>query len=433
MLFSLEVLPAREGDCLLLHWGTALAPRLAVVDGGPKGTFKEQLGPRLETYRQRSGKPSATLEWVMVSHIDGDHITGINTLVEQIRSDAETGQAARWRLKRLWHNAFNDVLGDATDAYYSKLPAGVTADAEGEPPPTLAPVLASHLQAKQGLSEVVANHLAGDIAALLASHPQGRELRDDHRWLQDQGLTAMLNSPATNVAGKPTLLTSALTEAVDIGGLLVQVVGPMAAEIKQLQIEFDKYLKKSGLAVQAALAAYADESIPNLSSIVCLVRAGSGATAKTILFTGDARGDKVLAGLHAAGLLDVHGKMDVDILKVPHHGSDRNTAPEFFRALRARYYVLSGNGLYGNPDTGTLRWIAEARGKGDDYTLALTYRPEDQDETHKNYLAGQGKAFDPKRHSIVRALEQLRTEGYKFKLLAGGPQMLSLGTEKPIW
>ena len=55
------------------------------------------------------------------------------------------------------------------------------------------------------------------------------------------------------------------------------------------------------------------------SSIVCLVKFGD----KSILLTGDARGDKVLNGLTQANLFE-NGKLKIDILKVPRHGSARN-------------------------------------------------------------------------------------------------------------
>ena len=36
-IFSLEVVRARKGDCLLLHYGTEKQPRLGLIDGGPSG------------------------------------------------------------------------------------------------------------------------------------------------------------------------------------------------------------------------------------------------------------------------------------------------------------------------------------------------------------------------------------------------------------
>ena len=89
---------------------------------------------------------------------------------------------------------------------------------------------------------------------------------------------------------------------------------------------------------------------------------------KRILFTGDARGDKVLAGLELAGLLKADGKstMHVDIFKVPHHGSDRNVDPIFFRRITADHYVFSGNGEHGNPERETLQMFLDERGDRED-------------------------------------------------------------------
>ena len=46
MILTLEPLPAKEGDCLLLHWGTKAAPKLAVIDGGPARVYEDSLEPR---------------------------------------------------------------------------------------------------------------------------------------------------------------------------------------------------------------------------------------------------------------------------------------------------------------------------------------------------------------------------------------------------
>ena len=46
-----------------------------------------------------------------------------------------------------------------------------------------------------------------------------------------------------------------------------------------------------------------------------------------MLLTGDVRGDHVVSGLQRANLLP-GGKAHVDILKIPHHGSDRTVDTE---------------------------------------------------------------------------------------------------------
>ncbi|HEX6161000.1 MAG TPA: hypothetical protein VF111_12590, partial [Thermoanaerobaculia bacterium] len=72
MLFTLEALPAEEGDCLLLHWGTKDEPHIALIDGGPGRVYENHLRPRLEELVQNLGVDQLTLEVVMVSHMDSD-------------------------------------------------------------------------------------------------------------------------------------------------------------------------------------------------------------------------------------------------------------------------------------------------------------------------------------------------------------------------
>jgi beta-lactamase superfamily II metal-dependent hydrolase len=52
--------------------------------------------------------------------------------------------------------------------------------------------------------------------------------------------------------------------------------------------------------------------------------------------------------------------MHVDVLKVPHHGSDRNVTKTFFKTLTSDIYIISADGKYRNPDFSTLKWIIEA-------------------------------------------------------------------------
>jgi hypothetical protein len=96
------------------------------------------------------------------------------------------------------------------------------------------------------------------------------------------------------------------------------------------------------------------------------------ADGKRILLTGDGRGDHTLEGLEKAGLLDGDGKLHVDILKMPHHGSDRNVDQDYFEKIHADHYVISADGKHHNPDVATLRMISQAR-PDDDFTLHLTY------------------------------------------------------------
>src|SRR6266511_1116582 len=89
MIMTLEPLRAEEGDCLLLHWGTTAAPKLAVIDGGPGLVYEDSLEPRLQEIRTNLGVDRLTIALVMVSHIDNDHIVGIKKLFRALKSEID--------------------------------------------------------------------------------------------------------------------------------------------------------------------------------------------------------------------------------------------------------------------------------------------------------------------------------------------------------
>jgi hypothetical protein len=189
----------------------------------------------------------------------------------------------------------------------------------------------------------------------MASVGQGRDLRlaakklgwDLNREFQGKLVRFPTTGPQPIPIGGP-------------GGMTFTVLGPLESKLKSLQKEWDKQIKRLGLAQALAQAAeYADTSVFNLSSIVVLAESpGPDGTTRRMLLTGDARGDHVLEGLEAANLLK-DGTCHVDLLKLPHHGSNRNLEPKFFEQITADHYVVSSNGeRFDNPDLDTLEWLA---------------------------------------------------------------------------
>jgi glyoxylase-like metal-dependent hydrolase (beta-lactamase superfamily II) len=339
MLFTLEALPARHGDALLLHYGDPRRPRLIVIDGGPRGVYKKSLKPRLEALREsRTPDGALPIQLLMVSHIDDDHIQGVLELTGEMIERQDDEQPQLWKIRKLWHNSFDDILGNHSDDLFHAAEARVGAAGFGEEVPPDLPV-------------------SREAALVLANVPQGRELR------QNAGKLAIrANQPFEN-------LVLATGEPVDFGdGLSFRVLGPAPSQVQALQEDWDKQLKKKGLAEPAQAAAYLDQSVYNLSSIVVLAEAGG----RTMLLTGDARGDHVLEYLEAAGLFDQDGRIHVDLLKLPHHGSHHNVGDDFFERITADHYVASGDGGYDNPELETFEMISRVRGEGD-FTVHVTY------------------------------------------------------------
>ena len=81
---------------------------------------------------------------------------------------------------------------------------------------------------------------------------------------------------------------------------------------------------------------------------------------KKLLFTGDGLGKDVLDVLSEKKMLNPEGRLHVDILKVPHHGSERNVSAQFFDTVTADMYIISANGRDDNPSFLTLKWIIES-------------------------------------------------------------------------
>jgi len=308
-LFTLEALDAGEGDCLILHYGSSGAPRQLLIDGGPPATYQRTLRPRLQEIGERLGQLPLELSHVLVTHLDSDHIGGVLGLARQMGEPDCPGQCDSF-----WLNTFNEEL-------LARLPA---------------PARAARAQAQ-----------GGDLAAVRASVGEGLALDDELVRLH-----ALRNGGAGVLVADGAPLALALAP----GQFDAALICPDLPHLHALAAEWKS--KTDGGA--AGLADYLDQSVYNLSSLVIVVRASDPMHgAASMLLTGDARGDHILAGLAHAGLLDDDASAVFDLLKVPHHGSDRNLNAQFFRTVQARHYVISANGRHSNPSVETLQWIAQ--------------------------------------------------------------------------
>jgi glyoxylase-like metal-dependent hydrolase (beta-lactamase superfamily II) len=358
VIFTLEALRADQGDCLLLHYGPRRRPLVAVIDGGPSGVYKRTLRPRLEELRaSRSPDAPLQLQLVAVSHIDDDHVRGVLDLVEQLAREEDDDAEQSYEILGLWHNSFEDVVGGTGRA---GVPAAVSA---------LGTDAGAHAA---GLSE--------PARLVVASIAQGRRLRDTAA-----ALALDVNNPFDGPVVAP--------RTVDWGdGLDLTVVGPDRDRLADLQRRWEQDVRGRRPS-EATVAAYLDRSVFNLSSIVILAEFKR----KRMLLTGDARGDDILAGLRSSGLLD-RPPLHVDILKLPHHGSDRNVETEFFRQVVADHYVVSADGTDDNPEIATFEMISGAR-DDDDFVLHLTH------SDGKNALGRRLKSFERKERRSGRRYE----------------------------
>lgn len=351
MIFTLEALKAAYGDALLLHFGTAKAPSVVVIDGGPRGVYRTVLRPRLLELmknKKRLVDGQLPLPLVMVSHIDDDHVNGVLELAKELTDGREKKPFV---VQGLWHNAFDDIVGNGAAEMAAALETAAREVLKTGELPAASPLRHTH------------------TGLVVASVKQGRELRQ----AADAGAWRVNHE----FGGKLVRAKAGATKPISVGksrGMTFTVLGPLEAQIQELQKEWESEIRRLGFAKAAARAAeYADDSVFNLSSLVVLAEAKVKGGKRRMLLTGDARGDHILTGLKEAGLM-TGGTCHVDLLKLPHHGSDRNLEESFFRAVTADHYVVSSNGeRFDNPDAATLKWLVAARAGSAPYTVYLTY------------------------------------------------------------
>jgi hypothetical protein len=343
-MMKIHVVQAEEGDSFLLEYGDVDEPKYFLVDGGPKDTYDDHLRDLLTTIKADGGE----LNLVVLSHVDNDHVIGILDMIAELRAQRENGDPETIQIASLWHNSFGQTLGDGTDIEPRlKNLMGMF----GASPHTTAMSSETVNGIKEG-NQLTINALAHDI-------PINTESQDKIISVEE-------------VPNKVTF------ENLDI-----TIVGPTKETIKKLQDEWISWIESQENAEPSDpyFASMTDDSFRNLSSIMFLAESEG----KSLLMTGDGRGDHLIEGLKMSGVMN-NNTLHVDVLKVPHHGSDRNVTKKFFKEVTADTYIFSGNGKHGNPDLATLIWVVEAaQEEGRQVKLVVTNETLSRQKLIENY------------------------------------------------
>lgn len=396
----LEFFDAEDGDSFLVSSNG----HHLLVDGGRKGAFTSNVLPSLDAIRERSEK----IEAVCVSHIDADHITGILALFDlildwrvydyhQTIDHREFPEPSRWRppeIGKVWHNGFEAQTKSDTRAPRRLLQS-------------TALILAS--SASERIREA-----AEASGALATSIAQGIELAER---LGPQQLNIPLNpefegrlmiadsgqSPLHVGDASLTLLGPTQTQLDDLRKEWTDWVAANQAKIDELNRESQRDAERLGLATTDAffnlrteradaLAKRANVTVPNLASIMFLVREGD----RKALLTGDGFAGDVVAALRAEGELGGDG-LHIDVLKVPHHGSEHNSDRTFYEKVTADHYVIPSDGSHRNPDLRVVEDILKSRvGRqssrtltsqaGDPFTIWVTAAPDGRTTDDSEHL-----------------------------------------------
>lgn len=362
----LTMFQSGKGDCLLLS--NAAGTSRILVDGGMPDAYSEHVAPALGKLRAAKKK----IDLVYVSHIDRDHIGGVLRLLDDEvkwrvhEHQKKNGNPAHKappaprppKIGAIWHNAFHEQLTKNAGKIEEALAA-------------TAPVLSG--------ADVAAMREAGLHQANVAASI--KEAIQVSRRIGPNQLGIPLNAPSS---GRLMMLREG-QKPFTIGGMKVTILGPTDVHLRKMRKKWDDWLRDNQAALKTIRAAakkdeerlgtsdfdrfllalklqaesFGDPSKvtpPNLASLTLLVEEHGA----SILLTGDARGDQVIDGLEAVGRLG-NGPFAVDVLKVPHHGSENNIDSDFCDAVIARQYLFCGNGEHGNPDVRVVEMMARRR------------------------------------------------------------------------
>lgn len=322
-IFEVHVLPAGNGDCLWIEYGDAANPRRILIDGGTQGTYK-----RLKKKIQSLNLPKIHFDLLVITHIDGDHIAGA--------------------LELFGRNELPVTFGDIWFNGYRHLPA---------------------------------------------------EKIEDFGALQGERLTSVLLDPIKNLPwnanpafqggpiivqqdGSPTQITD-LPEGLDI-----LVLSPGIEHLSALRPVWEKECTKAGLDPQrtveeqtalppgieamgaidveslAATTFKEDDKPANGASIALLLRYEG----KKVLLAGDGFPSVITRSVER-----LNEALTVDVLKLPHHGSQNNVNQELIEKVPADKFIFSSNGAtYGHPDPEGVARVVKYGGR--DAQIIFNYR-----------------------------------------------------------
>ncbi|WP_328993685.1 MBL fold metallo-hydrolase [Kribbella sp. NBC_01245] len=332
---TVELLPARHGDAILLTWGGAAERHRMLVDAGPAWAYKDVSA------RMREVAAEGKLDLLVLTHVDADHVEGTIKLV----NDADLPL----QIDQVWHNSW-DQLGDYLDAVHGEILSAIIK--------------------RRGIDWNKA--FGGD--AVVA--PPDAPLPVDKL---PGGLRLTLLAPAPEELNR---LAEVWVETCREEGLDLQTLeseeGALAAFAKRsrrLHTPGDEWLGPEELDPDqlAADRTGTDRSVANASSIVLLAEYKG----VRVLLAGDATPGELIPAVRRliAERGDGADVFPLDAFKLPHHGSQNNLTAELIGLLPARHYLVSSNGSYfGHPDAPAIATVV--KGAPDGAELVFNYDTE---------------------------------------------------------
>jgi hypothetical protein len=316
-VFRLAMLPASEGDCLILSYGAdEAALRHIVIDGGRKATW-----PGLKKALESIAARGEAVDLLVLSHIDADHIDGLLELAQS--------PAPPLVPKAVWYNGFDQLKALAA-------PGGIG---------TLGfPAADAYSKALAAKGWKLNAEFAGK-AIFVEERPDPFEYA---------GLKLTLVSPTRAKLWRLRTEWEKWRDTHPVG------IAPLGKRAMPATLDVEALSGPSPL----------DGTPPNGSSIAFIAEYDG----RRVLLGADAHPDAVLASL--TGLVGPDASCAVDLVKLPHHGSRANVTRALVEKLDCRRFAISTSGaVFGHPDPEAISRVL-AFGDAGAKTLYFNYASE---------------------------------------------------------
>ena len=334
---DIKFLKANNGDSILISFQDSEdVKRNILVDGGMPQTYynsgQNSNGELYHTIEEIKTKVES-IDLLVLTHIDEDHIGGI---LKWIDFDEEAHQL----IKKVWFNSgktiakyFNEKENEDLNVYLDIFRTTETSVRQGK-----------------FFEEYIEHH---------------------------------------NIWDKEIIKSGKIA---DYKGLIIKILSPNDLLLEKLQKEYKKqkhkyYTNGSENDWSTHIVDFInqeektnfkfekDRSVTNGSSIAFLLTFNK----KNFLFLGDSHPDVILASLTELGY-DKLNPIEVELLKISHHGSCKNTSKELLEVIETNNYVISTSSeSHNHPDKRTLSRIIN---KNPNATIYFNY-----DEVRKNIFS----------------------------------------------
>jgi Metallo-beta-lactamase superfamily len=293
-MIRLQMLPAEDGDCLLLSYGSPDNLRHILIDGGRPATHLA-IRPILE----RVGVRGERIDVMVATHVDQDHILGLLGLLEDPQTPVTFGD--------VWFNGYHHLLDGHVETF---------GPLDGEKFSTLL------LNQRQPWNRAFA----------------GNAVEVGHPFVQfDDAVFVHVLSPQRRQleALAPVWLAECTKEGL-IPGYAEQQPKPEGYESFGA-VDIDQLADSSFVP---------DTSKTNASSIAFVFEYDE----VRLLFTGDASDRQLVDSLGPLAAAE-GGRFRIDALKVAHHGSGRNLSTALLNLIDCPRYLISTSGArHGHPE-----------------------------------------------------------------------------------